>query len=149
MFAHQILPALFFNTTEKFIPYLEKEEIKFLQTSWDKLGAKLGKKDFLPSDGLKFEVNRFDNGTVIAIITLPSPHAITEAFFTAVVYRAPTNDQELIARYFTLEYGYSSSDDNFRTVLCEWTPDKIHHNLGTGPEPTSEAFLNIINKQIE
>lgn len=131
------------------MPYLEKEEIKFLQTSWDKLGSKLERKNILPSNGLKYEVNHLDNGVAVAIITLPEPQAITEAFFTAAVYRAPTTDQELITRYFTLEYGYNSSDNNFRTVLCEWTPDKVHKNFGTGPEPTPNAFLNAIRQQLE
>jgi hypothetical protein len=86
-------------------------------------------------------------GYPCAVIEFPRPGAITEVYFTALVaYIDPASeigpDTVVPARYFTLELGFSM-DGTERTVLCEWTKT-AHSNMGDGPKPTLEDFVNSI-----
>lgn len=84
-----------------------------------------------------------------AIVEMPAPRAVAEAFYAAGVLLA--DPAELIQgepaplRYFTLERGMSL-DGSRRTVLCEWTSDGTHRNYGDGPPPTPDEFLRAIEK---
>ncbi len=80
-----------------------------------------------------------------AVVEMPPPHAMTEAYFTAAVLLLdPTQGQLDLAtaavRYFTLELGFSL-DNVPQTVLCEWGKDGAHINYGEGPTSDVEAFM--------
>ncbi|MGN6545004.1 MAG: hypothetical protein ACTHK7_08135 [Aureliella sp.] len=51
----------------------------------------------------------------------------------------PPDMDKIQARYFTLEKGYSLTNEP-RTVFAEWEADR-HLNYGDDPEPTVEAFV--------
>jgi hypothetical protein len=135
-FAHRMLPSIFLNEPAKFIGTLEQAGNDFLYYLWESLGNRLEASDLVAPEGLDCQLNQLDNDTTIALITLPPPQQITEAYFVATVYRPP------MKRFITLEYG-SHGDGRQRTVLCEWTAD-IHSNMGDGPEPTLEAFFEAV-----
>jgi hypothetical protein len=83
-----------------------------------------------------------------AVVELPTPRAMAEAYFTAaVLLHDPTQEQTDLAdapvRYFTLELGFDL-DSKPRTVLCEWTKSGAHVNFGDGPAPTVEQFLSAV-----
>ena len=88
-----------------------------------------------------------------AIIEMPQPKDTTEAYFTALVAfaklndKAPPDPENVSARYFTLELGFSL-DGTPRTVLAEWSKDR-HINYGDGPKPTVEAFAGSIEGLIK
>ncbi|MGE3806120.1 MAG: hypothetical protein AB7K24_15725 [Gemmataceae bacterium] len=86
-----------------------------------------------------------------AMVELPPPRGVTEAYFTAAVLLADldsvtSEEQELPLRYFTLEKGANLGDGS-RTVLCEWN-EQSHLNYGDGPEPDVQAFARAIEKMV-
>lgn len=87
-----------------------------------------------------------------AVIELPEPGGMTEAFMVALVVLIdiesgePPNPEDVEARYFTLEQGFTLSNEP-RTVLAEWDSQR-HSNYGDGPEPTVEAFVRALGGQL-
>lgn len=87
-----------------------------------------------------------------AVIELPRPRAITEAYFTAAVLLADPADGLPVStpmelRYFTLEKGFVLAGPP-RTVLCEWTSEGTHVNYGDGPVPQLEAFVRAVAESV-
>jgi hypothetical protein len=83
-----------------------------------------------------------------AVLEMPRPRAMIEAHFVAAVLledpATPIGEGERIPlRYFTLEKG-ASFDGRPRTVLCEWTANGTHANLGDGPPAELAAFVKAI-----
>jgi len=87
-------------------------------------------------------------GRPCAVLEMPLPRAIAEAFYMAVVLlvdpssESPESEKGAI-RYFTLEKGVVL-DGPPRTVLCEWTAEGSHVNFGDGPAPRVHAFVQAI-----
>jgi hypothetical protein len=106
--------------------------------------------DFQASD---LVVHRVRTGSFpCAIIEMPPPRAITEAFYAALVLLVDTELAKpdltnASLRYFTLEKGFTE-DGSSRTVLCEWTSEGSHVNYGDGPAPDWEAFAHAIARQL-
>jgi hypothetical protein len=87
-----------------------------------------------------------------AVVELPPPHAMTEAYFTAAVLlldpaQESADLKNAPVRYFTLELGFDL-DSTPRTVLCEWTKDGTHVNFGDGPAPTLEGFVAAVSSHL-
>ncbi|MEQ1831256.1 MAG: hypothetical protein ABL921_35240, partial [Pirellula sp.] len=82
------------------------------------------------------------------VIELPEPKEMAEAFMVALVVlidtssERPLDTNEIRARYFTLEKGFSLSDAP-RTVLAEWDTES-HSNYGDGPDPTVKSFVTAL-----
>lgn len=85
---------------------------------------------------------------ICAVIQMPPPRAVTEAYFVAAVLLVDPatvpEDQKPPVRYVTLEYGVDFADGRPRTVLCEWTADGMHVNYGDGPPPDLRAFVEAV-----
>lgn len=86
-------------------------------------------------------------GKPVALIQMPAPEAMVEAFFVAVVLLADVRTPEhwspdAHARVFTLEM--LDERDRTRAVVCEWTREGVHCNYGVKIAPDREAFLPVI-----
>jgi hypothetical protein len=87
-----------------------------------------------------------------AVVEMPPPRAMTEAYFTAAVLLLdPAQEQadltNAAVRYFTLEQGFDL-EGHSRTVLCEWNKDGTHVNFGEGPSPTVERFVSALSRRL-
>jgi hypothetical protein len=87
-----------------------------------------------------------------AVVELPRPRAVAEAYFTAAVLLADLQDRTpesapLELRYFTLEKGVVLAGPS-RTVLCEWTSEGSHANYGDGPMPQLKAFVKAVEELV-
>ena len=88
-----------------------------------------------------------------AILEFPQPQNTTEAFMVALVVMldASTEDisetEEVEARYFTLEKGFTMTDEP-RTVLGEWTHES-HINYGDGPPADLKSFVEALERHLE
>lgn len=150
IFAHQALPGLFHANPDKFIELVNQAGPSLINEIWQQLAEELEPADRLPADGLGCELKRLSNDTLVALITLPAPLGMTEAYFIALAYRPEVRrnllfkEKDAIVRFITLENGFTL-DNEPRTVLCEWTKE-AHLNRGDGPPPTLEAFSIIVEE---
>ncbi|MCA8992643.1 MAG: hypothetical protein KDA88_11710 [Planctomycetaceae bacterium] len=84
-------------------------------------------------------------GMPVAVVEMPATVAPPEAYFVAIVLQTTDLTVEAMkaasARYFTLERSINL-EGNTTTMMCEWTQDGTHCNLGAGPEPQVDAFLS-------
>jgi hypothetical protein len=148
-FAHRALSGLFHSNPAHFMHLVGKEGDMFLHFYWHRVAERLPDEQRLPPIGLGVDLYETDNGSQVAVITLPPPEGVTEAHLTAACYRPPEEEggDDGLARYFTLEKG--ASFDEPRTALCEWTRDGVHMNYGTGPDPEVEALLTVLIERFE
>ena len=155
IFAHRVLPELFFRNPEQFIDALGEGGDDFLLDLWERVGEmeiNSGIERFTSVD-LKCEIKKLGDGTNVVLITLPVPEGITEAYFIAAIYRPAVRKilfikKKVVIRFFTLEYGWNL-DDSTRTVLCEWKKGGVYYNMGDGPEPTLQEFFKSVCTLIE
>ncbi len=143
-YAHRLLPMLFFDKPDMFMKIMRHPNaLDFLRSQWDMLSKHTGNTD--PYTGLDYETRALEDGTFIAIITLPPPVTVTEAYYVAAVYRPAVPDLPPVIRYFTLEFG-ASFDPSApqRRVLCEWLKTPQHMNYGGQDAPDQAGFLRLI-----
>lgn len=124
---------------------------RVLEDLWERVGAEASGDAPIPSRGLKLDVSKLADGVDCCVIALPEPKRVPEAYLVAAVHRPSTARNRFrkneLARYFTLELG-RDLEGGTRSVLCEWKRDQTHVNMGTGPDPTTEAFRERINQLI-
>jgi hypothetical protein len=151
LFAHRALPQIVYDDPAKAQQLLTGPEGEgFLSFFWRRVAEREGipEAERMAPDGLGRTVLTGPDGTVAVVITLPTPEAYAEAHFVAAVFtpgprkllffRGPPT-----VRYLTLEHG-SNLDGTSRTVLCGWSKEGTHYNLGDGPPPEVEAFFAAI-----
>src|SRR3989304_1904701 len=81
MFAHQAMPQAFFGDPFGFINHLARDGDGFLRSYWDRLGERIEQpRDHVDSAYLHGEIRELDDQIKAALITLPEPLAITEAY---------------------------------------------------------------------
>lgn len=146
MFVHQALPAMFFANPVKFVTTLAERGDEVLHALWHRIGEGVREANRIAPAGLSAETRQLEDETRLILITLPDPQGVTEAYFVALAYRPPTQ-QKGLTRFITLEYSLNL-EGSPGTMLCEWTADKRHRNLGPGPEPTLEAFFEVVGRLI-
>lgn len=147
LYAHRVLPTLFYQNPQHFLSILITDGIAFLRFFWDRTLQDQGDEPRTPPQGMNYETRGLDDGTVIAIIELPPPERMAEAYFVAAVFHEA--DPHPLMRYFTLELGLSLFENTPRTVLCEWTADGKHLNFGDGPAPESKPFFDAILARLQ
>ncbi|NQY93417.1 MAG: hypothetical protein HRT43_04560 [Campylobacteraceae bacterium] len=141
LLAHRILPSMFYGDPQKFISKIKKDKKIFLQALWQ-LSGKITKQSMdIKEDSLDYKLITKADGTTIIIFIFPEPVAMTEAYFTAMVYKS---SKEM--NYLTMEFGMNIMTNEKRTVLGAWSKDKSHSNFGTGPKPSLENFMKIVLK---
>jgi len=150
VFAHGLLPALFFSNPAKFMDTLWRDKELFLQFVWKLAGDSADAHDEVAGNQLACEFVTVQDGVGVALITCPVPQIMTEPFFVAAIYR-PARDadpgEELISRWITLEYSLDTEKDG-SAFLCEWTAQRIHANCGPLAETTREAFLRAVSAMV-
>ncbi len=138
-FVHQLLRSLFFGDTEETLEHFRMEGESALLALWDFVEKRLELDDPVSSEGLALEWVPLVSGMTMVLITLPAPEAITEAYYVGLVY----SPLDSTGRFIVLEHTVDL-DGRARTVLCEWSPDGTHFNLGEGPDPSPEAFTDAV-----
>lgn len=158
VFAHVALRQLFFDKPEGFLGVLSSPRaMDLLRDLWGEVGRRVaaaGEGTALPHEGLKATVGSLGKRPC-ALVTLPPPEGITEAFMVAAVVNASVEgegeDAKLVpigdppSFYVTLENGLSEKGRP-RTVLCAWDAEGAHLNYGDGPPAEPAAFLGAVEK---
>lgn len=133
LFAHRILSGLLQSDPDGFRAALLKEGNDLLKRLWIHAGQH-GKPS--PGGNPTFSVHQVSAAKEALLIQLPPPQEPPEAYFVAFF-----NDT-----VYTLELGRDLSGDQKCTYVCSWS-DTTHANLGQGPEPEREAFLQELAKK--
>ena len=151
-FAHKALPLLFFSSPAEIIQLLETRGTEFLDKVWNSLGPETEGADQIDSAGLAVHKAHLTRNLSCVILKLPTPKAMAEAHMVAALHQVPNAESSPqvpeMARYFTLERGYSP-DETEHTVFCEWDEFGTHYNMGPGPRPDIDAFIARIAEAIE
>lgn len=150
IFAHKLVPSLFFEDPGGFLDRLAQEGNALLSRLWVEAArlANTGSPD-TPTDAVDLryvpvsEVRDLQDGARLVVLMLPEPIAALEAFFVALVVRSPMNMSEAIGSVYTLEL----SEDHRRkrgTMLCGWTAEGGHVNYAFCPPPLLEEFVTAV-----
>lgn len=142
LFAHRLIPTLFFQDTLQFVSLLQRDGLRFLEFWWRRVGEDVPQEERLSADGLGYTIREVAHGWVAVVIMMPLPQGMTEAYFVGLFFRP--EGETLIPRVFTLEKTMSylpTTTETPMTVLCEWTATGAHRNTGKGMAPELETFL--------
>jgi hypothetical protein len=149
MFAHRVMPAIFYGDPAMFTRYLAQDKGNFLRFYWDKLTERIEKpEERVDPTGLSGEVRILDKNVQAGLIIMPLPEKVAEAYFVVTLYH-PEFKGAPLARYYTLELGNNFLTQQDYTVFCQWTADQAHGNMGEGPEPQIDAFLATVEATLE
>jgi len=152
-FAHRVLPSLTWAHPDRLLSLLtSSERDSFLQAVWETAGKNQPPSDQVDGATLRSAIHPHDRYT-IALITLPLPLVPAEAYFVAIIFgdysslKATETDLPSVC-YFTLEFGRNIITQEEHTVFAEWRKDG-HYNLGSGPPPERQAFLDHLTAILE
>lgn len=104
---------------------------------WRGVGESLPPDDRMPADGLTADLAVLDAHDLV-LVTMPPALHTTEPHYAAIaVDRADSS-----VRYLLLEHTLNV-DGTPATMLCEWRGE-THVNMGAGPGPDLESFLETV-----
>ncbi len=148
-FAHQYLPERACQHPKLLVEKLrEKSATSYLSFLWVSRGlaVKGEHEEFIPADGLECCPIEIGDDYYGALVRFPTPQKMAEAYFVAIVLPV-ANSASASCQFFTLEFSMDA-DRTKRTALGEWV-DGSHFNLGSGPPPEKEAFLEAMAELVE
>ncbi len=141
-FAHQVLRKAFLEDPARIMDLLQVYGEQVVQVCWESAGEGQAPGDLVLPVGLGLQMRGILGGGQAALVSLPAPGRVTEAYFVAMVFQPAAPGEAPLARYFTLEWGLSG-EGTPRTMLCEWMA-AAHLNYGDGPAPAAESFLQVV-----
>lgn len=138
-----ILPKQFFEDTKTFVENLETKMEQFLADEYRK---PYGEKFISPYTAEDFSIMilNINEHTVAASIELPAKNLAPQCAIGLYLVWDPQGGE---AHYYLVERGMPGEND----VLCNVTPDGMHHEQQTAPAPGSElsAVLELIREEKE
>jgi len=172
-FAHQFLPPYVHRDPNLFFSYLLRRDMpggpmepnRFIHSRWIMFeeAAKLvpggcdpSRSDFVFRRVSDLSLSMIDLGSRPAVLVqMPSPEQVAEAFYVAAVLLSESRRPEswppdVPARVFTLEEMFPDNSNPIRRgVLCEWTKEGQHRNLGMGVPFERDAFLRAVASALQ
>ena len=154
VFAHQALPILTFTNPAKVMAVLSGADGKrFLQDAWDNAAKGCQQSDCRSAEGLSYTINPTGTTGVVAVVTLPKPQEVGEAYFVGLFarFKTPENprlDDLAWVRIFTLEHAIHPISEQFCAMLCEWDTEGVHRNHGEGSLVVEEDFIETVIEKI-
>ena len=151
IFAHKVVPSLFFQDSGGFVGTLAQEGNALLGRLWveaARLARTVG--PATPADAIDFpyipayEVRNLAGDATLVVLVPPTPIAAREAYFIGLLLPSPFDTSEVTGRVYTLEL----SEDHHRkigTMLCGWTAEGSHVNYASCPPPVLEAFVAAVD----
>lgn len=140
LFVHRVLRDYFFESPAAMIEVFRKEDRNdSLSVLWKEVGDDVGESSLVDPDGLCCNIKEY-NDITIAIITLPTPQIISEAYFVALVYRPPAPGRDELTRFITMEHSVDTP------VLCGWDGTGRHYSTEYQCEPNFDDFFQEVCK---
>lgn len=117
-----------------------------LRQMWDFVGSHMeSAADVLPAGGLRLSWHALDGQRKLAVVCLPEPRAMTEAYFVGIVFERHGEQDWRCASYYTLELSFDFAEQRATAMLCGWTKES-HLNFGQRVLPDEEAFVRAIKE---
>lgn len=149
LFVHKALPVLTFADPTKTMAILTGPDAQqFLVDAWNSIGKHCDESMHRNSDGLSLSVSPAGTTGLVVVVRLPEPTEQGEAYFAAIISRfedprEPDVEHLKWTRLFTLELGTHPITNAECPMLCEWTPDGQHLNLGEGSSVDERDFVEL------
>ena len=145
-FAHREIPGVVFANPTAFLSVMARGEGDgFIRFLWDSAARSSGIPGE-PATDIAVHVYRRPDGRILAVIDCPPPQESPEAHFVAVADVTEPGSEGVAVRVFTLEASVDVMTNKPMTMLCEWTAQGIHANLGAGPPPDRQEFVSAIGR---
>jgi len=147
IFAHRILPALFFENPFNFIGSANLKGEEMLKSIWSGFAQEMIEDKSQRLDSERLAVTAVEEHSVLGtLITLPQPEAMAECYYVCAMGELKKNFFGRVKikkpKFFTLELGVNLDGEN-RTVFCSWLKNGTHLNFGGGCEPNPKEFINL------
>jgi hypothetical protein len=146
-YATRVLPSLFHTTPKDFLYYLSRDGNQFLRFYWDQAGATQAESCRSSPFGLNYDIRKPDPNTTVVLVSLPKPKIISEAYYTALIYRPlrtalfwGVSDATMVV---TLDLAEGSQREQ-TTILREWSSKLEGKLISDGPEPSLANFYQSI-----
>jgi hypothetical protein len=143
VFFETALPVVFHQTPEDFLFYLERDGNKFLQFYWEQAGKSISPAERADAYGLNYIVRKPKNNVTIAIVLLPAPQKVGEAYYEVFIYRplrvTPILRISDVTSVFALTKASDDGEKN-KTTIIERTRKEQSIDHGMGTEPVVEDF---------
>jgi hypothetical protein len=147
VFFEDALPSVFYEVPGDFLFYLERDGNKFLRFYWDRAGKNFTESDRGDAFGLNYIIRKPQNDVTIALVLLPAPQAVGEAYFEAFIYRprrvTPILRISDITSVFALTMA-TSENETLKTAIIERTRKEVTLGHGEGPAPVIESFYQAV-----
>ncbi len=141
-FAHQDLPAHFFNNSAHFLKLLDEDGKLFLHYLWSKTAERCEQNQRLDYE-LTYEKKRHKKFNLF-ILGLPEAIEVTEVHF---ILMASDGRKHF---YYTLEFGKGLSEEAADlSIHCAWTAKGTHENFGELKNPNLEGFVSACTQLID
>ncbi len=136
VFAHRVLPMLFFKHTDSIMMRLEADPQGEIKRIWEISGRSL--KAMAP-EGLAIESQKRPDKIRMIIVTMPPAKATVEAIYIAMIV------QEKKRLYLTYERTLDfAKPEREIAVFCAWTADGSHQNFGIKGSYSRTDFEKIL-----
>lgn len=145
VFAHRVMPRLFYRDATKLSNALAERKGELLRAMWVDLGEQFFSTAQVSPDGIDVVVPAAPDGIKLVVLVFPKPEASAEAWFAALVTKPDGSLQ-----YLTLEKSIDLfGEGGPATVLGGWDQDGTHLNFGEGSKPTVEEFEKLVRAFLE
>ena len=144
--AHRAFPIIAHNNPIAFFgALLSDKKFEFIKSVIESLEEHNDSKEVVGFRSEDFKVHEFVvNKYPCVVVEFPVPERLAEVFSIAAVLKtelgADFEEGEVPeVDYYTLEKGIQMNG-SVRTVLCTWSKDGSHGNLGDGPNAEPQSF---------
>ena len=150
--AHRAFPTIAHNNPTVFFgALLSEKKFEFIQSVIESLEEHNDSKEVVGFRLEDFKVHEFVvNKYPCVIIEFPTPECFSEVYSIAAVLKTELGvdfekGEVPEVDYYTLEMGIQMNG-SIRTVLCAWSKDGSHINLGNGPNAEPQSFYERVCK---
>lgn len=149
-FAHKLLCEMVFDRPDFAYRVLSSTGAdEFLNGAWKKIDDLIQLDEILPSEGLSLSTHKNGNNTTIFLIKMPEALKMGEAHFVAISFQTEQSGlfkkkiRIIDPKYYTLEFHKEQ-----QSMLCQWSKEGDHMNLGDFGTPDQQRFLELVKEKI-
>jgi hypothetical protein len=145
LFAHRAVPRAFLRDPAPILGILgSSDAMAFLSGMWDIIDREVEPEQRIDRRGLAVDVYELQHDVFVAMVTMPPPQRVLEAFFVALVARL---ESDTFARALTLDLAGPPGADPLVGIL-EWDAEGNRTLLEPTSKPEASAFIDVIEALI-